>query len=751
MKTVPFLLTPTMSGIRHAIIVMVVACCGGLLVSQAHAQRYRTQSPPTVITSSKLAFSIDLNGDTGDDIVIVDRATGTYRVGIVNGSNEFEWSGVQDTGMTNIETGAAGHFVSPSDWSLMLTSKASNRAQPVLLDGSDLPDSINLVSPEPQTLCALEPVSGGTTHFIAGYDSGGATSEEAPGLGCFNRTSSPQRRWLTSMQLNPRDATPIYGIVSVQPTIGLLADSGSGPGSTFIVIKEVQHVSEFFSYSSGETAGTIDALPANARFTSGSFAYDNGPIQFGYASATVLLWSPTDALLRTARVTNVDWDGNAQIPEGMSLLPKPTYNMTRLIKSVHVIETAGLSQLMVVWGDATGGASLFGFDGNSAPVFIENININGLALDGVMPSANGSTVFLGTRNGQDAWDRMHWDGTHLTRLATGAIPGAPKSALFSNIVAFSGEPFVNPGATELKRKRVRDWTTLASLVFGNANITSLLDGGAEAGLGNASVSPATFSGSTTNLLLSKLDGASSIAFLANSTSFTNNLPYVTITPAPGVYQINKDQDNHDIPLTLVMTATNLGIDDYIYYNINNTGWTAYQSSSPPQVSESCTVRAYASKFAFFGSGGNGPVTGGAYTLVNTLSDVQKQPAIDNNHNGLSDAWENLTGSSNPALDDDGDGFTNLQEHNFGTDPHNGLDHPGAVGQPLGLNLLRDSAPSASANTLRWSAADTAVILEGSDDVVNWAPVTSGIYQVSGENRYDMPTGAAARKFYRLRR
>jgi len=45
-------------------------------------------------------------------------------------------------------------------------------------------------------------------------------------------------------------------------------------------------------------------------------------------------------------------------------------------------------------------------------------------------------------------------------------------------------------------------------------------------------------------------------------------------------------------------------------------------------------------------------------------------AVDQNANGLSDVWEAAFGHNlNPALDSDGDGKTNLQESEAGTDPH----------------------------------------------------------------------------------
>ena len=58
-----------------------------------------------------------------------------------------------------------------------------------------------------------------------------------------------------------------------------------------------------------------------------------------------------------------------------------------------------------------------------------------------------------------------------------------------------------------------------------------------------------------------------------------------------------------------------------------------------------------------------------------LGFVPEPSPIDLNGNLLSDEWESLFGVSNPFGDDDGDGYSNLQEMFEGTDPRDGLNKP----------------------------------------------------------------------------
>ncbi len=64
-----------------------------------------------------------------------------------------------------------------------------------------------------------------------------------------------------------------------------------------------------------------------------------------------------------------------------------------------------------------------------------------------------------------------------------------------------------------------------------------------------------------------------------------------------------------------------------------------------------------------------------FALLVTLRVIHAQQ-IDDNGNGLSDVWEAAHGSTLlPGVDQDGDGFTNLQEAACGTDPANSASYP----------------------------------------------------------------------------
>jgi len=71
-------------------------------------------------------------------------------------------------------------------------------------------------------------------------------------------------------------------------------------------------------------------------------------------------------------------------------------------------------------------------------------------------------------------------------------------------------------------------------------------------------------------------------------------------------------------------------------------------------------------------------------------------AVDQNANGLSDVWEAAYGRAmNPAHDTDGDGKTNLQESEAGTDPHD----------PTSVHHVQSLSADGSVVRLEWPTAD----------------------------------------------
>ena len=699
--------------------------------SSLKAQITSNGVPWTHETDTKLISSFDTNSDSLTDAIIVDKPSGTFIVGTVNFQNGVDWHGPYPLGITNIETMTVGRFISNTDYSIAVTNKDFNNVQFAPVDGSDLPDVLNLAKPEPTALATL-PRTNRTSAVVAGFRNPVGSikpplTAAMPGL-FFSL-------WRTDdIGANPRQGHTMHTNHEDAPVIAMITD-GAEPNQNTARIQFFR-ADEF----SGGLVAEINGLPSDSHYLHGFFSADSVTFSFHFQSTTIVSWSPTGHQLKTARLANVDWANNVALGQ-LTILPVGNFNLSRTIRDVYYLYAVGSPRLLIVWGDQAGGASIFDFDGTHAPVLVEDLELDGMTLDGIVPLLNsGDFLAVGDKDGQLSYSHFSNNGnpSHYTSRARGAMPGlAPASSFYSNIISFRGEPFVDTSAAALKRARIKDWTVTGTYGgSGMANITALTDNGLVSGLGNLLDAPLSLPPLTTHLLTNQISAPTSIALLSAKTASQATLPDVAFSPPPGHYPALPSRGKFKVSV-IVKGGAPTG-------NISVDGGSWMTQSSVDLTGDS-TVRAFASSFTY----ANGPIRTGVYTF-GTEAPVSAQPNTDANHNGLSDAWEQLTGITNPTGDDDGDGFLNIQEHNFGSDPKNAADHPpvGVRTPNLGLGQPAAGSPTKS---LRWSADDAAVILEGSDDLLEWAPIVQGIRSEGGENVFDMPIGVVPRAFYRLRR
>jgi hypothetical protein len=75
----------------------------------------------------EFSSSGDFNGDGGADLVLVDRATGAFRIGYNNGAGGYNWAEPRATGMENVDAVSVGRLLLTTSDSLAVASTAGNR------------------------------------------------------------------------------------------------------------------------------------------------------------------------------------------------------------------------------------------------------------------------------------------------------------------------------------------------------------------------------------------------------------------------------------------------------------------------------------------------------------------------------------------------------------------------------------------------------------------------------------------------
>jgi hypothetical protein len=455
---------------------------------------------------------------------------------------------------------------------------------------------------------------------------------------------------------------------------------------------------------------------------------------------------PGSAHLRIARLTAHDVENNTSY-EDLTLLPLPiTFNMQRPIGTVTMLYKAGGHRLLLTFSDAAGGAAIYDFDGVNVPELVEGLALNGLSPDAFTPLNGGDFLAHGKRGGLPAYDLYHESSPgHYTATATGTRPELSNKAFYSNVVAFSGEPFVADSPAALKRARVSDWTTAGTPpvgMGGAASITALQDSGPGSGLSGPTTTNLSVPAETSHLLLSQISPLTSISFHSAKTVHQSQLPVVQFTPPGGTYPTLLPGETFEVVINIPGT----GFDVSSLVSINGGPWQYVSRFEPVQLSGPASLRAYAYSYL----SGTGPIISTEYSFANQPPLAAPTPA-DVNMNGLADDWEALTGITNPSGDHDGDGILNLAEHNSGYDPNDPNSKPAAVVQAPNLQVIPASAAPGSVPSLRWDALDTAILLETSADMQSWTLVTHGTRIEGHERVFDLPTSSFPRRFYRLRR
>lgn len=677
-------------------------------------------------SGTKFAAAADINADGLTDAVMLDAATGTYVVGAADIGGGLVWSAPVSVGFRGVTAATVGKLA-PGQFCLAVGSPDFNNVQVAVLGSGDLLDVMSFSQPFPTTLAAVSK-SGptGDSLLAAGFESDGW-----PGPLVGSTPGSVFPHWQNyELGANPRFANAVYTRPNRAPALGVMTEDVSG-----LARLQVFHSDE----SQAALAAEWAPLPAGSRFVHGNFAADAGPIAANHHSTTLVSWVPGQNDLRTGRLSSVDSMGMPL--EDFEIFPLSLFPMGRPIRQVQVLLHPGGHRLLVSWSDAAGGASVFQFDGTTAPVLVEALDLNGMELDAFLPlGPAGNFLAMGKRGGVPVYDHfaVAANPNHYSAVASGPMPAVPAGTLYSNVIAYSGEPMVDPAAKELKRGRVRDWTVSATVGAGSASVFSLLDAGPVSGLGSPLALPFLLPSQASHLLTSQLRPAASLLLLSDKTTSQAAMPDFTLLPPPGTYP--PLAPNQGFPLKIITKGGPI-----TRYSVNGGPWSYLARGQELVLTTDSTIRAYAEGFSY----SKGPVRTLSYQFA-AAPPIAAVPLLDLDQNGLSDSWEQLTGIQSPGGDSDGDGYLNLAEHNSGSDPLSSASVPPPAALPLALDLVQTETPSGN-SALRWSASDPAVLLMESTDLAGWNPVVQGIRTEGNMKVFDLPMSTVRRSFYHLRR
>jgi hypothetical protein len=143
---------------------------------------------------------------------------------------------------------------------------------------------------------------------------------------------------------------------------------------------------------------------------------------------------------------------------------------------------------------------------------------------------------------------------------------------------------------------------------------------------------------------------------------------------------------------------------------------------------------------------------GIYTRVRAflwlglgLFNVCALNALDLNNNGMSDVWERVYNVTNPTLDEDGDGQTNLKEAQAGTNPHDSTDY---------FKTFNFSSADFTTVSISWRSVEERYYeIEQSTDLVTWnysAYVYGETEQATTSTVFEIGAPGSSKIFFRVR-
>ncbi len=622
----------------------------------------------------------DFDGDGLLDVVVVDRASGNYRVGRQVGG-ALSWEKPCPSGVAGVDGIAVGRVTVTGRDQLLVAGLLANRVH--LLQPCAQPASPTMLAIEgvgPADVVAVDiafPGNDSARHDLivtSAFHGGGDSFQEilrgeVSGVSALTATELPEPY---------RRGSRVFPAENVEPWAGFMVLDDTAGSERFVVGNTQNPAVEDIRELPGFAVGT-DYLAA--------------PLMGGPANQ-VVFWLPGDPVLWVSEWTAV--------PELDAAVP---HDLGAAIESVYVVEEpSGLALFVTFDGGAHG--AVFALDGSGVPVAGQRFTApTGERINGVLGFAPGAlSMLIGPAGGgaSTRFQQLDHDGARWRPVAGGALPSVGAASAGTNVFLYDGEPFVDPEAKLVQSLQVADWTS-ALVVSGGANPTATVVaetfGGQSAGLGGAAPQAlGAVEGGVAFGLPSVLFGEASLSAEGGPLGLT--LPSVSIHPPPGEY------DRH-VAAALVTDAARS------YYRLGgNPIWVEFEAGDPdrPITSpfrglEPFTVYYYAES----DSGARSPIHRADYSFAG------EPGTIDSDDDGVPDYVEIGYGLDPTAgADSDADGYPDLNELLAGSDPNDPDSVPAPGGEPIELGnlfdlalkpLSHDGQPGGGAVNASWAASN----------------------------------------------
>lgn len=577
-------------------------------------------------TETEFQALADVDGDGFQDFVVVDKATGQFRVAAGAGDGSLTWrTNPGDSGLGRVTGFSAGPIVKPDRDALLFVDPLANRIQLV-----DTPEDMRLTEPVripaefvgPSLVTAINLPVGPSGYDPEFYDIVYQATLHDPSYESVvgnlrNEGSGPPfvESGQFAMGEAPRRPNRILLEEGGDDVYGVLEDTGAA--SAFSLYDPLQSPIQRFS--------RVVGLPDEVSYVFADFD-DDGMAQF-------VFFTPGSNTIYESR-----WDGS-------QLTALTSFDYSQTIDDIRVIDSAGQPELLIVYDDG-GMADRVRYKGDGRIVREETLVSPDEAITGAI--TRGSKLHLLTgENGVSRTSLSYaFNGSEHALVKEKKLT-ALKATRGSSVLLFDGDPLTDPDAQLVSRLDAGPWTSAFSLDSGKAEVVSERYQGATQGLGD---------GQTITV---ENTPASTGGGLANQVSSDLSLRFEDAPVGEVVAQLSIEPRSGSYDRAVRPTMTLNGRGDIFYRTSEEPNWTPY-ASEPPVITADTVLYGVAQ------------LDGRTYSnVVKVAYQFTEEPAVqDSNGDGLPDFVAAANGLDPLAMeaDSDGDGFTDFEEVLAETNP-----------------------------------------------------------------------------------
>ena len=537
-------------------------------------------------TGSEMLTSADFNHDGLADILVLDKATGNIRLGLLDGGGNVTWTAPLVSGVDQASALAVGEFLAFGENAVAVTGPTFNRI-----------DLVSLAHPNGATNNYLQPLFGVGPNLLVTLDNPFGlpptsrtnlligTSQNAGNFEAFERDQV-----FYGYSITPFSPAQFSETNLVERGNSLALNSADSPSFACGLARgALADRFDIFQFTNdpGGILVSLTNLPPGGDYAAGNFNGETLPRFAFYQSGA----------------SNALFASLAAAAGGLVFPTNGTLTFGEAVQNVFYLPSTG-GAFLVEFADGVQAVTFSGGAPIPGAVYRAGLGGPNHGFTGIVPLASGQFALLDAAAGAQSSTHaqvIRFDGANFAQISTSSLPGLSSGATRANVWLFNSEPFVNRDPGFVESLASPDWSDLIAGLPGQVAVAKESDAGSGTGLGNfrTNAPTATPPGANFGLANQVAAGISIFGYAPPRLEPAT----IAIAPPPGSYSA-----------PIQITFTSLGAGGPVYYRADAAAnWSQYLA--PFNLANDATVEYYGVNL----SGAHSRIFSAAYTIANSVT------------------------------------------------------------------------------------------------------------------------------------